>query len=90
MSMKLETIISRLEILKNWLKRNGFPGAKPAENALREAIKLIKRNEPIEPITHPETKYHYEIKECAVCGRMLNRGARFCHMCGQAVKLKHE
>lgn len=84
MSMKPETIISRLEILKNWLKRNGFPGAKPAVTALQEAIKLIQRQE--------------EVIRCKECeNAVLTADGKYCKYCyankddhGYTVEVYHD
>lgn len=46
---------------------------------------LLKEKEAVEPIVHPETKYHHEYKECGACGAFLTRGARFCSKCGRQV-----
>lgn len=45
--MKKETIIERLKGIVNWFLRNGFPGYKTAVSVLREAIKLIQRQEEV-------------------------------------------
>ena len=49
---------------------------------------ILKRETPMEPIVHPETKYHYETWDCPVCKRMMGRGQKYCGSCGQKVGLK--
>lgn len=57
-----------------------------SDETIKNILALLKEQEAIEPIVHPETKYHYEIKECGACGTLLTRGARFCSKCGRQVK----
>lgn len=51
-----------------------------------EILELLKEKEPVEPVVHPETKYHYETKDCGACGCYLSNGANYCPRCGRAVK----
>lgn len=83
--MKVDTIISRLEGLESWLKRNGFPGAKPAETALHEAIKLLKPD-PVEPISHYNKLLKETLYWCGKCERNLQKGDHYCPKCGRPVK----
>ena len=91
--MKVDTIISRLEGLESWLKRNGFPGAKPAVMAVHEAIKLLKEKEPVEP-----TINEYGEVFCGNCGENVGIipesknlpaiRSRYCSECGRKVLWK--
>jgi len=50
------------------------------------AVSMLKEQEPVEPVIHPETKYHRMYKECGACGAYLVNGARYCSRCGKEVK----
>ena len=51
-----------------------------------ELDESLKEREPVEPVVHPETKYHYEVRDCGACGYYLSNGANYCPRCGRAVK----
>lgn len=83
-------VISDLEEQIAWIRDNDFhkfPGWGHAVLAMRDAIALLKEQEPKPPIIK-ENSYGWKFYYCASCGREFyqNNKFNFCEKCGQAVK----
>ena len=52
----------------------------------RDALELLKAQEPVAPISVPLAGFAYTIAKCAVCGTWLRINDKFCPGCGRAVK----
>lgn len=59
----------------------GHPYNECVEMLLRDALELLKAQEPIEPIKHLSTG-----QICGSCKKVLLRKYKYCPACGQAVK----
>ena len=60
--------------------------------AIKDAIKILRAQEPIEPkiiefVDKGMTWEKYEVSTCGACGALLG-GALFCPQCGRPVKYK--
>ena len=67
-----------------------FSGVGCVNVILRDALELLKEQEPKTAITNPE-KYGDYLKHCPSCETVLPISSqygrtKFCHLCGQAVK----
>ncbi len=80
-----EKVISDLEEQIAWIRDNDFhkfPGWGHAVLAMRDALALLKEQEPVEPIYGLHGERH-----CGNCRNSLwVSGQRFCASCGRAVK----
>lgn len=58
--------------------------------ALRDALAMLKAQEPVEPVFERQFMTSIEIYDCGKCGTSLGaKGiAKYCMKCGQAVKWK--
>lgn len=93
-----EKVISDLEEQIAWIRDNDFhkfPGWGHAVLAMRDALALLKEQEPVEPKaidTSNSKLYHSDMFKnyyCGKCGEFLhvvNRKDLFCSQCGRAVK----
>lgn len=85
-----ENVISDLEEQIAWIRDNDFhkfPGWGHAVLAMRDAIALLKEQEPKPPIIK-ENSYGWKFYYCPSCGKEFyqNNKFNFCEKCGQAVK----
>lgn len=86
--MNESEILSELKSALEWVSEDDNPNGSIAIkiSSIRGIIKILEKREPIEPVVHPETKYHYEVRDCGACGYYLSNGANYCPRCGRAVK----
>ena len=53
---------------------------------MRDALDLLRENEPVEPIKEPLAGSDYAIWQCGECRAWLRISDRFCGRCGKKVK----
>ena len=85
-----ENVISDLEEQIAWIRDNDFhkfPGWGHSVLAMRDAIELLKGQEPKPPVIK-ENSYGWKFYYCPSCGKEFyqNNKFSFCEKCGQAVK----
>lgn len=87
---KREKVISDLELQIAWIRDNDFhkfPGWGHSVLAMRDALTLLKAQEPVEPILKREgwNKY-FNYYVCPICNQELTYEQCYCSECGRAVK----
>ena len=92
MSDKNIKIIRELESALKWVDKDDNPNGSIAVKiwCVRDVLKIIKEQEAKKPI-YNEEKYGDYLPHCSSCEKVLpNRSqygdAKFCHICGKAVK----
>ena len=97
--LQLEDVISNLELNIRWIRDNPahqFPGWSNVETAMRDALELLKKQEPVKP--HYVKSYYKDGRSrayCGNCGIAVNIGIKnntskhrdfYCGYCGKKVK----
>ena len=87
--MEREKVISNLEQQIRWIEEiecHQFPGWLNVTIAMRDAIALLKEQEPAEPVMKKGRLF--TAPTCRKCGYFFPTGTKpnYCQECGQAVK----
>ena len=75
-------------MLDNILTHSGKKFTIPVRNAMANAMRLLKDQEPVAPVPN-ETLQGLgwdDAMNCGACGNQLRRTANFCDQCGRCVK----
>ena len=85
----IEKVISDLEQQIRWIEEiecHKFPGWLNTTNAMRDALELLKEQEPAEPVMKKGRLF--TAPTCRKCGYFFQTGTKpnYCQECGQAVK----
>lgn len=85
----IEKVISDLEQQIRWIEEiecHKFPGWLNTTNAMRDALELLKEQEPAEPVMKKGRLFTAPM--CRKCGYFFPTGTKpnYCQECGQAVK----
>ena len=87
----IEKVISDLEQQIRWIEEiecHKFPGWLNTTNAMRDALELLKEQEPAEPVMKKGRLF--TAPTCRKCGYFFQTGTKpnYCQECGKAVKWK--
>ena len=85
----IEKVISDLEQQIRWIEEiecHKFPGWLNTTNAMRDALELLKEQEPAEPVMKKGRLF--TAPTCRKCGYFFQTGTKpnYCQECGKAVK----
>ena len=85
----IEKVISDLEQQIRWIEEiecHKFPGWLNTTNAMRDALELLKEQEPAEPVMKKGRLF--TLPTCRKCGYFFQTGTKpnYCQECGKAVK----
>ena len=79
-----ENAIRDLEQNIRWIEENEthqFPGWGNVTMAMRDAVELLKGEEPVKPLPLPDDEY-----KCPCCGMVIELLNPYCWYCGRKVK----
>jgi hypothetical protein len=86
----MEKVISDIEQQIRWIEEiecHKFPGWLNVTNAMRDALALLKEQEPIKPKSKVRHGENGQIQHwCGNCMAMLHGKPKYCSNCGRQVK----